>query len=181
MLRACAFVLAPESRGLLPPCPLESEGGADAGNYRSRHGRLHEEKSADEGSRRHESGETPAPARGGLRPRSRGPRWTNQAIHRWRTFPASPCARWHALARSRQERPLWRAAGSPEQRDFGRCEKGALRLASQPPLPIRAENHASSRAPRGPRRAHYRRGAESGDKFFRGFEEGFARKRKNAA
>ncbi len=31
MLRACVFVLAPESRGLLPPCPLESEGARTPG------------------------------------------------------------------------------------------------------------------------------------------------------
>lgn len=47
----------------------------------------------------------------------------------------------------RQGRSCDERNGSPEPRDFSRCEESALRPTSQPPLPIRDESHAKPHAP----------------------------------
>ena len=86
---------------------------------------------------------------------------------------------WHRHGSNRQERPKWRAAGSPESCDFSRCETGALRPRVAATAPGPRTEHAARRAPREPRQAHYGRGAGRGDKFFRTSAERIERKAKS--
>ena len=77
----------------------------------------------------------------GLRLISRGPRWTDQTIHRWRTLSPSPYLRWHAFQTKPPRRVLvtsGRLAGTMRLQPprirvrYARCP--------QPPFPIRMSN-----------------------------------------
>jgi len=135
-------------------------------------------KSADELSSPRRAGKFPAPARGGLRPIRAAP----GGLTRLSTAGGPPRLRHLRLGRraheAAKEGPCDERQARRNHRDFSRCGRSALRSASQPPLPIRDESHASSRAPRESGRAQYPRAGESGDRFIEGVRKRLNGRRK---
>jgi len=73
-----------------------------------------------------------------FRPISRGPRWTDRTIHRWRAFSAPPYLRWHAFQTKPPSKALvtsGRLAGTTRLQPL----RARVRYAPypQPPFPIR--------------------------------------------
>jgi hypothetical protein len=73
--------------------------------------------------------------RGGFRPISRGPRWTDQAIHRWRISSASPYLRWHAFQTKPPRKILvtsGKLAGAARLQPLRVRQRETLRAATAP-------------------------------------------------
>lgn len=137
---AAVRILALQSRAIGKCPPEEFEGGADAGNFRSRHGRLHEGKKCRRMIVTATARRTPAPARGGLRPIRAAPGGLTKLSTAGGLSRLRRCALARARTKPPEESPCDERQARRNHRDFSRCERSALRFLSQPPLPIRAPN-----------------------------------------